>query len=93
MPDSLLHQIAITKIPKVGAMTAKNLISYCGGVINVFEADKKTLLKVPGIGEGIAKHILEQDVLGEAEKEVEFIRLYNSNNPAIGYNKWPKFKG
>jgi hypothetical protein len=25
------------------------------------------------------------------KKEVEFIRLYNSNNPLIGYNQWPKF--
>ena len=27
-----------------------------------------------------------------AEKEVEFIRQYGSNNPEIGYNRWPKFK-
>ena len=26
-----------------------------------------------------------------AEKEVEFIRKLNSNNPEIGYNRWPKF--
>ena len=25
-------------------------------------------------------------------KEVEFIRSYRSNDPAIGYNQWPKFK-
>lgn len=24
-------------------------------------------------------------------KEVEFIRLHKANNPAIGYNRWPKF--
>ena len=24
------------------------------------------------------------------EKEVEFIRLYRSNDPNIGYNQWPK---
>ena len=27
-----------------------------------------------------------------AAKEVEFIRLHRSNDPAIGYNRWPKFK-
>lgn len=27
-----------------------------------------------------------------SEKEVEFIRKYESNNPEIGYNQWPKFK-
>lgn len=25
-------------------------------------------------------------------KEVEFIRSYNSNNPKVGYNQWPKYK-
>lgn len=32
---------------------------------------------------------------GESElsqKEVEMIRKYESNNPKIGYNQWPKFK-
>ena len=26
------------------------------------------------------------------QKEVEFIKQYNSNNPEIGYNRWPKYK-
>jgi hypothetical protein len=26
-------------------------------------------------------------------KEVEFIQLLRSNDPAIGYNRWPKFNG
>ena len=26
------------------------------------------------------------------KKEVELIQFYQSNNPKIGYNKWPKFK-
>ena len=30
----------------------------------------------------------EESVL--SAKEVEFIRLHKSNNPAIGYNRWPK---
>ena len=25
------------------------------------------------------------------EKEIEYIKLYQSNNPSIGYNKFPKF--
>lgn len=27
------------------------------------------------------------------QKEIEFITSYRSNDPAIGYNQWPKFKG
>jgi len=26
------------------------------------------------------------------QKEVELIRMFSSNNPAIGYNRWPKYK-
>jgi hypothetical protein len=27
------------------------------------------------------------------QKEVEFIKLYHSNDPKVGYNQWPKYKG
>lgn len=26
------------------------------------------------------------------QKEIEFIRLYRSNDPSVGYNQWPKLK-
>ncbi len=74
--NDLLYKIAITKIPKVGPVTARNLISYCGGVEAVFEAKKSQLLKIPGIGQATAKLIVEQDVLAAAEQELDFI----SNN-------------
>jgi hypothetical protein len=28
-----------------------------------------------------------------ALKEAEFIRVLRSNDPAVGYNQWPKFEG
>lgn len=44
----------------------------------------------------VKKQILWQsDDATESElsaKELEYIRLHNSNNPNIGYNRWPKFK-
>ena len=46
----LLYQIALTRIPLVGAVIARNLVSYCGGVAGVFTAKKKELLKIPGVG-------------------------------------------
>lgn len=43
----------------------------------------------------IQKEILwESAICSEAElsaKEVEFIRKFNSNNPEVGYNRWPKY--
>jgi len=44
----------------------------------------------------IRREILwESDTADDSEvnrKEVEFIRLYRSNDPTIGYNRWPKFQ-
>jgi hypothetical protein len=45
---------------------------------------------------------IRKEILWESEtathtevsaKEVEFIRALRSNDPAIGYNQWPKFRG
>lgn len=69
----MLFKIALTKIPKVGAVTARQLISYCGSAEAVFQAKKKNLLKIPGVGESVAEQILQKKVLQEAEKEIEFI--------------------
>ena len=45
----------------------------------------------------IRRQILwESDVATDEEtngREVEFIRFHRSNDPAMGYNQWPKFKG
>lgn len=44
----------------------------------------------------IRKQILwESEIASDAElseKEVEFIRQYRSNDPSVGYNRWPKPK-
>ena len=45
---------------------------------------------------------IRKEILWESEsasdeevsrKEVEYINAFKSNDPAIGYNQWPKFKG
>jgi hypothetical protein len=43
----------------------------------------------------IRKEILmeSEDVAEINSRESKFILEYQSNNPAIGYNQWPKFKG
>lgn len=35
---------------------------------------------------------VEEDNAEINKMEVELIRKYQSNNPSIGYNQWPKFK-
>ncbi len=71
--NDLLYKVALTKIPMVGAVTAKLLVSYCGGAREVFEAKKADLLKIPSIGEVIATNVSDKNVLQVAEKELDFI--------------------
>lgn len=74
--ENLFYQIALTQIPSVGSVTAKTLISYCGGAKAVFEARKRELIRIPGIGEHTAEQILKQQVLNIAEAELAFIEQF-----------------
>ena len=71
--DDLKYKIGIGLIPGIGDITAKKLISYCGGVEAVFSEKKTALLKIPNVGEVMANSITNHDVLAKAEKEVDFI--------------------
>ncbi len=71
--ELLKYQIALSMVPKVGGITAKKLIAYCGGVEGVFLEKKKALLKIPGVGESIARALSNRDIFSRAEKEMEFI--------------------
>ena len=75
--EELLYRIAITMLPQVGAITAKNLISYCGGAKAVFEARGRHLKAIPRVGSHIARSILQQSTLKQADNEVEYIRKNN----------------
>lgn len=71
--DELLYQIGLTQLPHIGPVNARQLIAYCGSAKAVFEARKKELLLIPGIGEHTAGIILQQKVLHLAERELHYI--------------------
>jgi hypothetical protein len=65
--------------------------------MDVVNADFQSLPKEQQLDYSVRKQILwESDDCSDAEvnaKEVEFIRKYESNNPDVGYNRWPKHIG
>ncbi len=73
---SLKHQIALTCIPGVGHITARNLLSYCGSAEEVFEAKGKQLKTIPGIGSKTVENILNHSAFKRAEQELNFIEKY-----------------
>jgi DNA processing protein len=89
MHEELQQQIALTFIPQVGSVTAKLLVSYCGGAAEVFKASKQDLLKIPGIGPLIAENIRSSKPLLQAEKELEFMNQHGIEAVFYSEEKFP----
>ncbi|MGV8095865.1 MAG: DNA-processing protein DprA [Mangrovibacterium sp.] len=70
--DDTCFRIALSLIPGVGFVHAKNLFAYFGSAEAIFKAKEKTLMKVPGIGSVISGNIRNQQVLERAKAEIEF---------------------
>lgn len=73
MGKKLFFQLALTQVPLVGAVTAKQIISYCGSAEAAFRTSRKQLLKIPGIGEQTAQAIQEFRDFDRIEKEIAFL--------------------
>lgn len=72
MNNHLLYEIALTLVPGIGDVNGKKLVAYCGGAEAVFCEKKKTLSRIPGIGEKTIESIMSQNVLSRAERELDF---------------------
>ncbi|MEZ4685458.1 MAG: DNA-processing protein DprA [Bacteroidia bacterium] len=82
------HLLALSLIPKLGPVTARNLISWCGGVTAVFNAARTKLLGVPGIGHSIVNQLSNTSWLKKAEAilkqcEVLDIQIFSFLDPAF----------
>jgi DNA processing protein len=68
--EEKIYEVALGMIPGIGGILSRQLVSYSGNAQNVFQLSKQKLLAIPEIGEKLAAYILNQNVLAEAEKEV-----------------------
>ena len=74
---SLKHKIALGLIPRIGDINARKLVSHFGSVEAIFHEPYRNLIKIPGIGSGIAKYISDRSYLETAEKEAEYVTSKN----------------
>ena len=70
--------------------------------LTYFGSANKRLIEADFSPEASRDFTIRKEILWESEtatdhevnqKEVELIRKFSSNDPAIGYNRWPKHKG
>ncbi|MCY1721455.1 DNA-processing protein DprA [Prolixibacteraceae bacterium Z1-6] len=73
MHENLKYKIALSMLPGIGGILARNLVAYAGSVEEVFSQSIKSLMKIPGIGELNARQIKNANVLPRAEKELDYI--------------------
>ncbi|MDR3366063.1 MAG: DNA-processing protein DprA [Prevotellaceae bacterium] len=75
MNNDLLYQIALTLIPGVGSITAKQLIAYCGNAEAVLTSSAQALLRIPDVGPSLSGAIAssKQTALNRAKEELEFM--------------------
>lgn len=74
--EELISVLSLISVENVGAITAKNLISYCGSAKNVFLKPKAFLEKIPGIGPKTIDKIKNFKAQREVEREMEFIEKH-----------------
>lgn len=69
--------------------------------INYFGSANSKLIEMDFNKEELQSFSVKKEIIWESatasdkevnQKEVELIIKYKANNPAIGYNRWPKFK-
>ncbi|MGB5555546.1 MAG: DNA-processing protein DprA [Flavobacteriaceae bacterium] len=77
----LIAVLRLQSIPNIGAVTAKKLISHCGGPIAVFGDKRHHLLKIDGIGTYTLQGLYDAEHLEAAQQEYAYIK---SND--IGYS-------
>lgn len=76
MTNDILHQVALTLIPSIGAVHAKALAEHFGSAKNIFEAKRKEFAAIEGMTEAKVKAIKEFEDFTAAEQEIAFIQKY-----------------
>ncbi|MBK9451401.1 MAG: DNA-protecting protein DprA [Bacteroidetes bacterium] len=75
----MIYLIALTMIDKVGPKTSRTLLHHFGGAEAIFRTSRSQLMKIPSVGEKIAKAIHGTSILSAAEREVEFASKHGIN--------------
>lgn len=68
MSTELFYQIALSRIPQIGVVNARRLMSYFANASSIFTANRSDLQKIPHIGPVLAESVFQKHILSEAEQ-------------------------
>jgi DNA processing protein len=75
--EELRYALALHFMRGIGPVLARALMSYCGGVKEIFKTKKSHLEKIPGFGKERASMIQAKGLFELADAEIEFMRKNN----------------
>ncbi|MBO6518081.1 MAG: DNA-processing protein DprA, partial [Bacteroidia bacterium] len=79
---TMIYQLALSQVPHIGPVLARNLVAYCGSAEAVFSESFSNLKRIPGIGDKLALEICGFKNFDRLFREVEFI---NANNIQVDF--------
>lgn len=85
-----LYSVALSFVPGIGDITARNLLTHFENAEAIFSASKKELLTVNGIRKKTIDAILEKQGFERAEKELQFIEKYKIQTLNYSDDSYPK---
>ncbi|WP_033959645.1 DNA-processing protein DprA [Psychroserpens jangbogonensis] len=72
--DDIIFVLALQHVPKIGDVTAKKLINFCGSAEAVLKEKRHHLVKIDGIGMNTIKGLYNSEHIKAAECELQFIK-------------------
>jgi DNA processing protein len=90
MNPNLIYQVALTRVPNIGAVQAKLLIEHFGDAQSIFNAKKKDIAAVEQIGTVRAKSIKDFTEFDSAEKEIAFAEKHEVKMLFITDREYPQ---
>jgi len=85
----MLYTIALSMVPQVGPVTARELIRVLGSAETVLKSTERTLQKVNGVGPALASKIKASKFLIRAEEELNFIEKHKIRAISFQDNDYP----
>lgn len=82
--------LILNALPNIGPIALKNLINHFGpNPSKIFEASKKELMQVEGIGNNLSEIILNWQNYFDLEKELQYLSEYNAKFIPSQSEKYP----
>lgn len=90
MQEETRYQIALTRIPQIGSITAQQLMTYFGNATNIFKAGRRELEAVPMLGKVRAQAIRNYHSFHDVDREMTFLQQFNINAICFTHPLYPK---